>query len=262
MGAPQAQRREDDEGDDEGRRREDPRGRDLARDSEVDVGLVRAGDDRGADEGADHHGHEDGEDHPQPLDLAGAVGWGEVAHGGGDRGDAQHEAGHHDRARDDDGQHPAGREHGEQTHRVQGRHRKNGPRGSHPVERPAADDADDGCAYEHRRQHNGVTIDPQVALDVDDEERQEDLGAGAQHGPRHECGVEAWVGTDGAGTQSVDDGVEITAGWLWLTGLPESEPGHDADNGGDTDQTSQSEETKPGGKSQDEPKQSNVDANK
>lgn len=35
-----------------------------------------------------------------------------------------------------------------------------------------------------------------------------------------------------------------------------------AENGGDTDQTSQSEETKPGGKSQDEPKQSNVDANK
>lgn len=35
-----------------------------------------------------------------------------------------------------------------------------------------------------------------------------------------------------------------------------------ADNGGDTDQTSQEEETRPGGKGQDEPKQSNVDANK
>ena len=36
----------------------------------------------------------------------------------------------------------------------------------------------------------------------------------------------------------------------------------EADNGGDSDQTSQAEETKPGGKSQDEPKQLNVDANK
>jgi len=36
----------------------------------------------------------------------------------------------------------------------------------------------------------------------------------------------------------------------------------EADNGGDSDQTSQAEETKPGGKAQDEPKQSNVDANK
>ena len=36
----------------------------------------------------------------------------------------------------------------------------------------------------------------------------------------------------------------------------------EAENGGDTDQTSQAEETKPGGKAQDEPKQSNVDANK
>jgi large subunit ribosomal protein L25 len=35
-----------------------------------------------------------------------------------------------------------------------------------------------------------------------------------------------------------------------------------AENGEDTDQTSQAEETKPGGKNQDEPKQSNVDANK
>jgi large subunit ribosomal protein L25 len=36
----------------------------------------------------------------------------------------------------------------------------------------------------------------------------------------------------------------------------------EADNGGDTDQDSQEEETRPGGKLQDEPKQSNVDANK
>jgi len=36
----------------------------------------------------------------------------------------------------------------------------------------------------------------------------------------------------------------------------------EADNGADSDQTSQAEETKPGGKAQDEPKQSNVDANK
>ena len=36
----------------------------------------------------------------------------------------------------------------------------------------------------------------------------------------------------------------------------------DADNGSDTDQDSQAEETRPGGKGQDEPKQSNVDANK
>ncbi len=36
----------------------------------------------------------------------------------------------------------------------------------------------------------------------------------------------------------------------------------DADNGGDTPQDTQEEETKPGGKAQDEPKQSNVDANK
>ncbi len=35
-----------------------------------------------------------------------------------------------------------------------------------------------------------------------------------------------------------------------------------ADNGGDTDQDSQAEESRPGGKGQDEPKQSNVDANK
>lgn len=35
-----------------------------------------------------------------------------------------------------------------------------------------------------------------------------------------------------------------------------------AENGGDTEQDTQAEETKPGGKKQDEPKQSNVDANK
>lgn len=36
----------------------------------------------------------------------------------------------------------------------------------------------------------------------------------------------------------------------------------EAENGGDTPQDSQAEETRPGGKGQDEPKQSNVDANK
>lgn len=36
----------------------------------------------------------------------------------------------------------------------------------------------------------------------------------------------------------------------------------EAENGGDTDQEAQAEETRPGGKGQDEPKQSNVDANK
>jgi large subunit ribosomal protein L25 len=36
----------------------------------------------------------------------------------------------------------------------------------------------------------------------------------------------------------------------------------ESDNGADSDQTSQAEETKPGGKAQAEPKQSNVDANK
>jgi large subunit ribosomal protein L25 len=36
----------------------------------------------------------------------------------------------------------------------------------------------------------------------------------------------------------------------------------EADNGGDTDQDSQLEETRPGGKGQDEPKQSSVDASK
>lgn len=36
----------------------------------------------------------------------------------------------------------------------------------------------------------------------------------------------------------------------------------ESENGGDTDQDSQAEETRPGGKGQDEPKQSNVDANK
>jgi large subunit ribosomal protein L25 len=35
-----------------------------------------------------------------------------------------------------------------------------------------------------------------------------------------------------------------------------------AENGGDTDQESQAEESRPGGKGQDEPKQSNIDANK
>ena len=45
----------------------------------------------------------------------------------------------------------------------------------------------------------------------------------------------------------------------------DAEPGDEseveADNGSDTDQSSQDAETRPGGKSQDEPKQSNVDAN-
>lgn len=45
-------------------------------------------------------------------------------------------------------------------------------------------------------------------------------------------------------------------------GDAEDEAGVEAENGGDTDQTSQAEETRPGGKSQAEPKQSNVDANK
>ena len=45
-------------------------------------------------------------------------------------------------------------------------------------------------------------------------------------------------------------------------GDAEDETEVEAENGGDTDQESQTEETKPGGKEQDEPKQSNVDANK
>lgn len=45
-------------------------------------------------------------------------------------------------------------------------------------------------------------------------------------------------------------------------GEAESEADVAAENGGDTDQESQAEETRPGGKTQDEPKQANVDANK
>jgi large subunit ribosomal protein L25 len=45
-------------------------------------------------------------------------------------------------------------------------------------------------------------------------------------------------------------------------GDAEDEAEVEADNGGDTPQDNQEEETRPGGKSQDEPKQSNVDANK
>ncbi len=45
-------------------------------------------------------------------------------------------------------------------------------------------------------------------------------------------------------------------------GDAEDEAEVESENGGDTDQTSQLEESKPGGKQQDEPKQSNVDANK
>ena len=45
-------------------------------------------------------------------------------------------------------------------------------------------------------------------------------------------------------------------------GDAEDEAEVESDNGSDTPQDSQSEETRPGGKSQDEPKQSNVDANK
>ena len=45
-------------------------------------------------------------------------------------------------------------------------------------------------------------------------------------------------------------------------GTAEDESEVEADNGGDTDQESQAEETMPGGKLQDEPKQANVDANK
>jgi len=45
-------------------------------------------------------------------------------------------------------------------------------------------------------------------------------------------------------------------------GDAEDESDVEAENGGDSPQDSQAEETKPGGKQQDEPKQSNVDANK
>lgn len=45
-------------------------------------------------------------------------------------------------------------------------------------------------------------------------------------------------------------------------GDAEDESDVEAENGSDTDQGAQAEETKPGGKDQDEPKQSNVDANK
>lgn len=45
-------------------------------------------------------------------------------------------------------------------------------------------------------------------------------------------------------------------------GSAEDESEVEAENGADTDQESQAEETRPGGKEQDEPKQSNVDANK
>lgn len=45
-------------------------------------------------------------------------------------------------------------------------------------------------------------------------------------------------------------------------GDAEDESAVTAENGGDTPQDSQAEETRPGGKMQDEPKQSNVDANK
>lgn len=45
-------------------------------------------------------------------------------------------------------------------------------------------------------------------------------------------------------------------------GTAEDESSVEAENGKDTDQESQAEEAKPGGKDQDEPKQSNVDANK
>lgn len=45
-------------------------------------------------------------------------------------------------------------------------------------------------------------------------------------------------------------------------GDAEDESEVESEQGGDTDQKSQEEETRPGGKAQDEPKQSNVDANK
>lgn len=45
-------------------------------------------------------------------------------------------------------------------------------------------------------------------------------------------------------------------------GASEDESEVESENGSDTDQGSQSEETKPGGKDQDEPKQTNVDSNK
>ncbi|MNT61302.1 hypothetical protein D3C72_1989370 [compost metagenome] len=43
---------------------------------------------------------------------------------------------------------------------------------------------------------------------------------------------------------------------------PEDVAEIEADNGGDTRQDTQAEESRPGGKEQKEPKQSNVDANK
>ncbi len=45
-------------------------------------------------------------------------------------------------------------------------------------------------------------------------------------------------------------------------GDAEDESEVEAENGADTPQDTQAEETRPGGKEQDEPKQSNVDANK
>lgn len=45
-------------------------------------------------------------------------------------------------------------------------------------------------------------------------------------------------------------------------GDAQDESSVESENGGDTDQTSQATESQPGGKSQDEPKQSNVDTNK
>lgn len=47
-----------------------------------------------------------------------------------------------------------------------------------------------------------------------------------------------------------------------LAGTAQDESEVESENGGDTDQESQDEESMPGGKKQDEPKQSNVDANK
>jgi large subunit ribosomal protein L25 len=45
-------------------------------------------------------------------------------------------------------------------------------------------------------------------------------------------------------------------------GDADSDADVESENGSDTDQSSQAEETKPGGKTQDQPKQSNVDSNK
>lgn len=47
-----------------------------------------------------------------------------------------------------------------------------------------------------------------------------------------------------------------------MGGEAEDEAGVEADNGGDTPQDTQAEESRPGGKSQDEPKQANVDSHK